>query len=455
MKLNARILVVEDDPSQREMLAGFLRDLGAEVEEAGDGRAALETVRRHSLDVVITDLRIPELDGQELAKEIHAVNPELGTIIVTAYGTVEGAVASLKAGAFHYLLKPLDLEELEHVVRQALEKRHLLRENRELKQRLGKIESVPGIVTAGGPMAEVLSTVARVAPSTVPVLLVGDSGTGKELLARAIHAAGPRSAGPFIAVNGAALSQTLLESELFGHERGAFTGADRARAGRFEVASGGTLFLDEIGDLPAEVQVKLLRVLQEKTIERVGSQTPIQVDVRFVAATHRDLMAEVEAQRFREDLYYRLAVVSIEIPPLRRRRGDIPVLVDHFLVKHADEADGARKTFSREAMDLLVRYDFPGNVRELENVVQRCLVLSRGEQIGTDDLPPSLLGFAEQHHGSPQGVATSLPARVAALEKEAIEEALAAKGGNQSRAAALLGISERALRYKLAKHRGS
>ena len=455
MKLNARILVVEDDPSQREMLAGFLRDLGAEVEEAGDGRAALETVRRHSLDVVITDLRIPELDGQELAKEIHAVNPELGTIIVTAYGTVEGAVASLKAGAFHYLLKPLDLEELEHVVRQALEKRHLLRENRELKQRLGKIESVPGIVTAGGPMAEVLSTVARVATSTVPVLLIGESGTGKELLARAIHAAGPRSAGPFIAVNGAALSQTLLESELFGHERGAFTGADRARAGRFEVASGGTLFLDEIGDLPPEVQVKLLRVLQERTIERVGSQTPIQVDARFVAATHRDLMAEVEAQRFREDLYYRLAVVSIEIPPLRRRRGDIPVLVDHFLVKHADEADGVRKTFSREAMDLLVRYDFPGNVRELENVVQRCLVLSRGEQIGTDDLPPSLLGLAEQQHANPRGAAMSLPARVAALEQEAIEVALAAKGGNQSRAAAQLGISERALRYKLAKYRDS
>ena len=455
MKLNARILVVEDDPSQREMLAGFLRDLGAEVEEAGDGRAALETVRRHSLDVVITDLRIPELDGQELAKEIHAVNPELGTIIVTAYGTVEGAVASLKAGAFHYLLKPLDLEELEHVVRQALEKRHLLRENRELKQRLGKIESVPGIVTAGGPMAEVLSTVARVATSTVPVLLIGESGTGKELLARAIHAAGPRSAGPFIAVNGAALSQTLLESELFGHERGAFTGADRARAGRFEVASGGTLFLDEIGDLPPEVQVKLLRVLQERTIERVGSQTPIQVDARFVAATHRDLMAEVEAQRFREDLYYRLAVVSIEIPPLRRRRGDIPVLVDHFLVKHADEAEGVRKTFSREAMDLLVRYDFPGNVRELENVVQRCLVLSRGEQIGTDDLPPSLLGLAEQQHANPRGAAASLPARVAALEQEAIEVALAAKGGNQSRAAAQLGISERALRYKLAKYKGS
>ena len=454
MKLNARILVVEDDPSQREMLAGFLRDLGAEVEEAGDGNAALETVRRHSLDVVLTDLRMPGLDGRELATEIHAINPELSTIIVTAYGTVEGAVACLKAGAFHYLLKPLDLEEVEHVVRQALEKRHLLRENRELKQRLGKIESVPGIVTAGGPMAEVLSTVARVAPSTVPVLLTGESGTGKELLARAIHAAGPRSSGPFIAVNGAALSQTLLESELFGHERGSFTGADRARAGRFEVASGGTLFLDEIGDLPPEVQVKLLRVLQERTIERVGSQTPINVDARFLAATHRDLMTEVEAQRFREDLYYRLAVVSIEIPPLRRRRGDIPVLVDHFVVKHADEVEGTAKTFSREAMDLLVRYDFPGNVRELENIVQRSLVLSRGNQIGTDDLPPSLLGFAEQHAGPPGSEAT-LPARVAALEKEAIAEALAAEGGNQSRAAVQLGISERALRYKLAKQKGA
>jgi DNA-binding NtrC family response regulator len=247
----------------------------------------------------------------------------------------------------------------------------------------------------------------------------------------------------------------LLESELFGHERGSFTGADRARAGRFEVASGGTLFLDEIGDLPPETQVKLLRVLQERTIERVGSQTPIEVDARFLAATHRDLMAEVEAQRFREDLYYRLAVVSIEIPPLRRRRGDIPVLVDHFVEKHADEIEGQRKTFSREAMDLIVRYDFPGNVRELENVVQRCLVLSRGEQIGTDDLPPSLLGFAEQRQGEEEEAATSLPARVAALEKEAIEEALSAEGGNQSRAAARLGISERALRYKLTKYRES
>jgi DNA-binding NtrC family response regulator len=455
MKLDARILVVEDDPSQREMLAGFLRDLGADVEEAGDGPGALQTLGGHSFDVVVTDLRIPEPNGHELLRRIQTINPEISTIIVTAYGTVEDAVACLKDGAFHYLLKPLDLEEVEHTVRKALENRHLLRENRELKLRLGKIESVPGIVTGGGIMSEVLSKVARVASSTVPVLVAGESGTGKELIARAIHAAGPRQDGPFVAVNGAALSPTLLETELFGHERGAFTGADRARAGRFEAAAGGTLFLDEVGDLPGEAQVKLLRVLQERTVERVGSNKPISVDVRFIAATHRDLMVELGAGRFREDLYYRLAVVTIEIPPLRRRRADILVLVDHFLAKHADDAGGKGKSFSREALDLLVRYDFPGNVRELENIVQRCMVLARGNPIGTDDLPPSVLGATDEMTGLAAGAATSLPARVAALESEAIEEALAAENGNQSRAAVRLGISERALRYKLAKYRGS
>jgi two-component system NtrC family response regulator len=455
MRLAARLLVVEDDPSQRELLAGFLRDLGAEVEEAGDGRAALESVRRRSPDVVLTDLRMPEMDGHALLREIRRLNPEISTIVVTAHGTVEGAVACLKDGAFNYLLKPLDLDEVELIVRKALENRHLQRENRELKRRLGRLESVPGIVTTGGAMAEVLSTVARVAPSTVPVLLMGESGTGKELIARAIHAAGPRADRPFVAVNGAALSPTLLESELFGHERGAFTGADRARPGRFEAAVGGTLLLDEIGDLAGEVQVKLLRVLQERTVERVGSHTPIPVDVRFIAATHRDLAAEVAAGRFREDLYYRLAVVAIEIPPLRRRRPDIPQLVEHFLAKHADEVGDQPKAFSREAMDLLVRYDFPGNVRELENVVQRCMVLARGELIGTDDLPPSVLGAAGESSHAGDGSESSLPARVAALEQEAIEEALAAEGGNQSRAAVRLGISERALRYKLAKYRGS
>jgi two-component system NtrC family response regulator len=287
----------------------------------------------------------------------------------------------------------------------------------------------------------------------VAVLLIGESGTGKELIARAIHTAGSRCDEQFVAVNGGALSTTLLESELFGHEKGAFTGADRTRVGRFEAASGGTLFLDEVGDLPAEMQVKLLRVLQEKTIERVGANRPISVDVRIVSATHRDLLEEVRQGRFREDLYYRLAVVTIEIPPLRKRRGDIPLLLEHFIAKHREATGWAGKSLSREAMDLLIRHDYPGNVRELENVVQRCLVLSRGDQITTDDLPPSLLGAENEASAVDPGPDASLPARVAALERAAIEEALAAEEGNQTRAAKRLGISERALRYKLAKLR--
>jgi len=454
MNLNASILIVEDDASQRAQLAGFLRDLGAEVAEAGNGREALALLPRIGPDVVITDLRMPKMDGHELLREIRQLNPEIAVIIVTAYGTVEDAVACLKDGAGDYLLKPLDLNEVEHLVRRSLERRHLERENRELRRRLGTLESVEGIITAGGPMVEVLSMVKRVSASSASVLILGETGTGKELIARAIHAASGRSSGPFIAVNASALSSTLLESELFGHEKGAFTDAERARTGRFEAASGGTLFLDEIGDLPAEVQVKMLRVLQDKTIERVGSNRPVPVDVRLIAATHRDLPKEIQEGRFREDLFYRLAVVNIEIPPLRRRRADIPLLVEHFIKKHAEMAPDSPKSVSREAVDLLVRYDYPGNVRELENIVQRTIVLAREEQITTDDLPPTVLGAARETAatGSP-GLEATLPARVAALEKAAIEEALAAEEGNQSRAARRLGISERAVRYKLAKFR--
>ena len=454
MSLEGCILVADDDAAQREMLAGFLRDLGGEVLEAEDGTRAFEMIRRHNPDVVMTDLRMPGMDGHRLLRETVELNPEIRTILVTAYGTIQGAVACLKGGAFDYLLKPLELEEVEHAVRRALEERHLRRENRELRLRLGRIESLPGIVTAGdGQMARVLSTVARVAPSAVSVLLMGESGTGKELLARAIHAASQRSAGRFVAINAAALSATLLESELFGHEQGAFTGAERTRIGRFEEASGGTLLLDEIGDLPAEVQVRLLRALQERAIERVGSNRQIPVDVRVIAATHSDLPAEVAAGRFREDLYYRLAVVTIEVPPLRRRRADIPALVEHFVAKHAPQAGVAEKTFSREAVDLLVRYDFPGNVRELENIVQRCLVLARGEQITAEELPAAVRAAVSESGTRDTADEGSLPARVAALERVAIEEALAAEQGNQSRAARRLGISERTLRYKRAKYR--
>ena len=452
MQIEARVLVVDDDGGQREALAAFLRDLGAEVAEASDGRGALAAFQEGQFDLVITDLRMPEIDGHELLRRVKLLNPEIGVVVVTAYGTVPGAVRCLRNGADDYLLKPLELDAVEHVVRRSLEGRHLRRENRELRRRLGRLESLPGIITAGGPMAEVLSTTARVARSDVSVLILGESGTGKELLARAIHRASVRASGPFVAFNGAALPATLFESELFGHERGAFTGADRSRRGRFETAAGGTLFL---ADLPAEVQVKLLRVLQERAIERVGSERTIPVDVRIVAATHGDLPALVEESRFREDLYYRLAVVTIEIPPLRRRRADIPLLVEHFLAKHRDSVGDADRAFSREAMDLLVRYDFPGNVRELENIVQRCMVLARGSQITTSDLPPSVLGSAGEADGEDPGAEGGLPARIAALEKEAIAEALAAEDGNQTRAARRLAISERALRYKLKKYRGA
>jgi two-component system NtrC family response regulator len=448
-----RLLVVDDDPAQRELLAGFLRDQGFEVEEAGDGVAAQELLERDGIDLVLADLKMPRLDGAGLLRVSRQINPEVAFVLVTAHGSVRSAVESLRDGACDYLQKPLELAEVEHVVRHCLEQRRLRRENAELRRRLGEVESIPGIVTAGGAMSEVLSNVARVAASDVSVLIQGESGTGKELVARAIHAAGRRQARPFLAVNAAALSPTLLESELFGHVRGAFTGAERERIGRIEASSGGTLFLDEIGDLPAEVQVKLLRALQERAVERVGSNRATPVDLRLVSATHRDLAERVREGAFREDLYYRIAVVVIEIPPLRRRRADVPLLVEHFLRKHAALAEDGPRAVSREAMDLLVRYDWPGNVRELENVVQRALVLSRGEQVTIDDLPAALLGGRAEAGAGATESAGSLPALVAEVEQRAIDEALAAEHGNQSRAAARLGISERVLRYKLAKQR--
>jgi two-component system NtrC family response regulator len=446
----ARIVVADDEAAQRDLLADFLADLGAEVRRAADGREALAEVVRAGPDLVLTDVRMPGLSGAELLAEVKRANPEVEVVLVTAYGAVRDAVAALQAGAADYLLKPLDLAEVEHVVRRALERRTLERENRELRRRLGEVESFPGIITTGGAMAEALSTVARAAPTQAPVLILGESGTGKELVARALHAASPRSRRPFVAVHGASLSPALVESELFGHERGAFTGADRLRRGRFEAADGGTLFLDEVGDLPPAVQVKLLRVLQERRLERVGASEAIAVDARIVAATHQDLPSLVRAGRFREDLYYRIAVVIVDLPPLRRRRSDVPLLVEHFRAKHAGGAEPP--AFSREAMDLLLAYDYPGNVRELENVVQRALVLARGPQVTSTDLPPAVRGARHEGRDGWLDETLPLPERVAALERSAITAALADAAGNQTRAAARLGISERMLRYKLDKH---
>jgi two-component system NtrC family response regulator len=442
-----RVLVVDDEPAQRELLGGFLARHGYEVVTAADGRSALARFEQDPFDAVLLDQKMPDLSGLEVLAQVRRRSPETGVIIMTAYGTIETAVQAIKAGAADYLQKPLQLDELLHRLRQVCERRQLLTENRELRAALAERHRIEGIIGESGPMQEVLSLVRRVAPTDATVLIRGESGTGKELIARAIHFASPRARGPLVKVNCAALPETLLESELFGHERGAFTGATAMRRGRFELADGGTLFLDEIGDLPPHLQVKLLRVLQEREFERVGSSRPLRVDVRVLAATHRDLEALLRAGRFREDLYYRINVVTIALPPLRERREDLPLLIDHFLAKFAARNGKVIRGLTREAREALLRYDYPGNVRELENLIERAVVLSRDEVIGLRDLPLTL------HEPAPEPPAPrGLVAAVEALERRMIREALDRAGGVQTRAAELLGISERALRYKLRKY---
>ncbi len=442
-----RILVADDEPLQRELVSGLLRKHGFEVLEAGDGAAALERFKAEAVDLIVTDQKMPGVSGLALLEAARALNPEVAVIVMTAYGTIEDAVAAIKHGATDYLTKPLNLDELLHRIGQALDRRRLLRENRELREALGERSRIEGIVGESGRMQEVLSLVRRVAPSDATVLIRGESGTGKELIARAIHAASPRARGPLVPVNCAALPETLLESELFGHEKGAFTGAQAARQGRFEAAQGGSLFLDEIGDLPPHLQVKLLRVLQERRIERLGSNRPIAVDVRLLAATHRDLEAMVRSGGFRDDLYYRVNVVTITLPPLRERRDDIPQLLERFLDRFARANGKTVRGLTREARDALLRYDYPGNVRELENIVERAVVLTRDEVIGLGDLP---LGVKEGEEA--EADSRTLPAAVEGLERRLIREALDRAEGVQTRAADLLGISERVLRYKLRKY---
>jgi len=442
-----RVLVVDDEPAQRELVGGFLRKQGFEVAEAPDGRTALERFRKEPFDLLLTDQRMPGLSGLELLEAARAVTPAVSMIIMTAYGTIETAVAAIKGGAADYLTKPLNLDELLHRIAQVRERQRLIMENRELREALQERHRVEGIIGESGRMQEVLSLVRRVAGSDATILIQGESGTGKELIARAIHYASPRAGAPLVSVNCAALPETLLESELFGHEKGAFTGAVAARKGRFELADGGSLFLDEIGDLPLHLQVKLLRVLQEREFERVGSSRPVSVDVRLLAATHRDLEALVRAGRFRDDLYYRINVVSIALPPLRERREDIPLLLDHFVEKFARRNGKRISGLTRDAREALLRYDYPGNVRELENLVERAVVLTRDEVIGLEDLP---LGVKERE-GETSGE-TSLTVRVEGLERRMIREALDRADGVQTRAAEILGISERVLRYKLKKY---
>lgn len=443
----SHILVVDDELAQRELVSGFLKKQGFNVTSAESGEKALELFRQESFDLVLTDQKMPAMSGSDLLQAIHAINPETAVVLMTAYGSIEAAVSSIKGGAIDYLTKPLNLDELLFRIRQAGEHRRLFIENRELRETLQGRHRIEGIIGESKPMLDVISLVRRVASSEATVLIRGESGTGKELIAKAIHFASPRASGPLVKVNCAALPETLLESELFGHEKGAFTGALTTRQGRFELADGGTLFLDEIGDLPLHLQAKLLRVLQEREFERVGSSRPVHVNVRILAASHRPLEALIKAGQLREDLYYRLNVVTISLPPLRERRPDLSLLIDHFLRLFAEKNNKTIRGLTHEARDILMRYDYPGNVRELENLIERAVVLTRDDVIGSSDLP---LTVQEPDVEDEKG--TNLTVTVEAVERRMIREALARSDGVQTHAAELLEISERALRYKLIKY---
>jgi DNA-binding NtrC family response regulator len=447
MPYRFRILVVDDEPVQRELISGFLKKQGFEVIAAESAERALELFRQDTFDLVLTDQKMANMSGLELLQAVHVINPETPVIVITAFGTVEAAVTALKQGAIDYLTKPLNLDELLFRIRHVSDRYRIINENRELREALQERHRIEGIIGESGQMLEVLSLVRRVAPSEATVLIRGESGTGKELIANAIHFGSPRARGPLVKVNCAALPETLLESELFGHEKGAFTGALTSRQGRFELANNGTIFLDEIGDLPLHLQAKLLRVIQEREYERVGSSHSVKVNVRILTASHRPLEALIKAGQLREDLYYRLNVVSILIPPLRERRADLTLLIDHFLRRFAEKNHKTIRGLTREARDILLRYDYPGNVRELENLIERAVVLTRDDVIGSGDLP---LTVQEAEAVDEQG--TNLTVTVEAVERRMIRDALARSDGIQTRAAELLGISERALRYKLVKY---
>ena len=448
MPYRFRILVVDDEPAQRELISGFLKKQAFDVVVAESGAKALELFRQETIDLILTDQKMPNMSGLDLLQAVRAINPENPVILMTAFGSIEAAVSAIQGGATDYLTKPLHLDELLYRIRQVSDRYRIIAENRELREALRERHRIEGIIGESGQMLEVLSLGRRVAPSEATVLIRGESGTGKELIAKAIHFASPRASGPLVKVNCAALPETLLESELFGHEKGAFTGALTSRQGRFELANGGTIFLDEIGDLPLHLQAKLLRVLQEREFERVGSSRPVSVNVRILAASHRPLEDLVKAGQLREDLYFRLNVVTILITPLRERRSDIALLMDHFLRHYAEKNGKTIRGLTHEGRDILLRYDYPGNVRELENIIERAVVLTRDDVIGSGDLP---LTVQEPETADRDGE-TNLTSAVEALERRMIRDALARSDGVQTHAAELLGMGERALRYKLVKY---
>ena len=452
MKPRARILVVDDERSMQEFLEIFLRGEGYDVVTAGDVATARARLESDDFDVLITDIQMPGGSGLDLLRATSQVAPETIVIMITAYATTETAISAMKEGAYDYLTKPFQVDEIRLVVEKALEKKSLALENRRLRSELRTRSRSRRIIGSSAPMQRVLELVGQVADSRANVLVTGESGTGKEIVARAVHETSERRDGPFIVVNCAAIPENLLESELFGHVRGAFTGALHNKEGLFELADKGTLFLDEVGDLPLVLQVKVLRVIQEKSFRRVGGTHDQQADVRVVSATNRHLEEEVANGRFREDLYYRLNVIEIPLPPLRERKDDLALLADHFVDKYSRELGKKVEGISNEALERLLAYRFPGNVRELENAIERAVALTRGPVIDVEALPRSVLARVEPAGTSripTQGV--SLDKLMEEYERGLILEALGPAGGVKKRAAKLLGISFRSLRYRLEK----
>jgi len=449
-----KILVIDDEPSMRELLAIMLRKEGFEVLLADSRVSAAAVLAKGPVPMVITDVKLPDGDGIEILRHVKAAAPETVVIVMTAFGSTQTAVAALKLGAHDYLIKPFDIEELRIVVSNALEKQRLQEENLRLKAEFRTRHGLDRMVGVSSSMAALFDLVRSIAPTGSTVLVTGESGTGKELVAKAIHALSPRRDASFVSVNCAALAENLLESELFGHVKGAFTDAHQTRKGLFEVAHRGTLFLDEVGETSTAMQVKLLRALQEKQIRRVGGTDEIEVDVRVIAATNRPLEALVQEKRFREDLFYRLNVIPIQVPPLRSRKEDIPLLAEHFLGRFSREMSKPVAKISSEAMSRLVRYPWPGNVRELENVIERAVALETSSAVLLERLPKEMLSAAPAvSSGEPLAEGFSLDDHLRAIEADLVRRALEQSEGDRARACGLLGISARSLRYLLEKHR--
>ncbi|HMK34994.1 MAG TPA: sigma-54 dependent transcriptional regulator [Desulfomonilaceae bacterium] len=449
-----RLLVVDDEPSMREFLEIMLSQDGYEVSTANTGEQGFKIYCEQTPDLVLTDVKMPGMSGLDLIREIHSVDPMVPIIAVTAYASADDAIRAVREGAYDYLSKPFQVEDLRIIIRNALETRRLRQENQYLKRSIEEKYRFGEIIGKSSEMMEIFSLIETIAPSKSGVLIMGESGTGKELIAKAIHYNSPRAHKPFITINCSAIPENLLESEMFGHLRGSFTGAIANKAGLVEAADGGTLFLDEIGDVPLSIQVKLLRFLQEREFRRVGGTDDKKIDVRVIAATNKKLEREMELGNFREDLYYRLNVIRLRIPPLREREEDIPLLVDHFLKKICKEQDKCITRVSSLAMRVLCNYQYPGNIRELENVIERCVTLEQSDQLTAENIPAKLVETTQ----SPPADEADFPAdgidlnlTMENMERKLVTKALEITGGNRSRAARLLGVTQRSLRYRLLK----